>query len=44
MIPDLAGDTALDAESGQLLRTVSGKDRRTVDEMSRGSKRARDQY
>ena len=37
---DLVGGIAFDA--GQLLRIVSGKDHRTVDEMSRGSKRARE--
>lgn len=42
MIPDLVDDNALDAESGQLLRIVSGKDRRTVDEMFQGSRRARE--
>ena len=41
MILDLAGDTVIDAGFGQL-RTVSGKDRRTIDEMSQGSKRARE--
>lgn len=40
MIRDLAVDTALDAESGQFLRIVRGKDRRTGDEMTRDSKRA----
>lgn len=40
-IPDLIVGTALDAE-GQLLRIVSGKDHRTVDEMFRDSKRARE--
>lgn len=42
VILDLVADTALDAESGQLLRIVSGKDLRTVDEMFRDSKRARE--
>ena len=41
LIPDLIVGTALDAE-GQLLRIVSGKDHRTVDEMFRDSKRARE--
>lgn len=42
VILDLVGDTALDAGSDQLLRMVSGRDRRTVDELFRGSKRARE--
>lgn len=41
MIPDQAGDTALEAESDHLLRIVSGKDHRTIGEMFRDSKRAR---
>ena len=41
MIRDLVGDT-LDAEPGQSLRIVSGKDRRIVDEMFRESKGARE--
>ena len=37
----LFGGTALDAESGQLLRTASGKDHRIVDEKFRGSAQGR---
>ena len=39
LLRDLVDNTALDVESGPLLRTVSGKDHRTADEMFRGSKR-----
>lgn len=42
MILDLADGTALDAESGRQRRIVSGKDRRTKDEMFQDSKRARE--
>ena len=37
----LVGGTALDVGCGPLLRIVSGKGRRTADEMLPGSKRAR---
>ena len=42
LLPDPVGSTALGVEPDQLLRIVSGKDHRIVNEMFRGSKRARE--
>ena len=42
MIPDLAGNSGLDAESDPLPRIASGKGRRTEDERFRSSKGARE--
>ena len=42
MIPDLAGNSGLDAESDPLPRIAGGKGRRTEDERFRSSKGARE--